>query len=103
MIVFGWRIGLRNYLAANSNGLSGGLALFWDESIKVELLSMGGRWNVWVHLERGVADTSWTDILPDACLLHLTSVRPDRCPILLYFGNEESQRRKSTCHRYEIM
>lgn len=38
-----WRLGLKNYLASDSNGLSGGLALFWDESLCVTLLSQGPR------------------------------------------------------------
>jgi hypothetical protein len=36
-----WSIGLRNCLSVDSVGLSGGLALFWDESINVTLLSQG--------------------------------------------------------------
>jgi hypothetical protein len=35
------RLGLRNYLAVSSNGLSGGLALFWDENLDISLLSKG--------------------------------------------------------------
>lgn len=38
-----WRLGLRNCLAVSSVGLSGGIALFWDESINVSLLSQGER------------------------------------------------------------
>lgn len=34
-----WRLGFRNCLPVSSSGLSGGLALFWDDSIKVNLLS----------------------------------------------------------------
>jgi hypothetical protein len=36
-----WSFGLRNCLSIDSVGLSGGLALFWDESINVTLLSQG--------------------------------------------------------------
>jgi hypothetical protein len=39
-----WTIGLRNCLSVDSVGLSGGLALFWDESINVTLLSQGERY-----------------------------------------------------------
>ncbi|CAN6299204.1 unnamed protein product [Urochloa humidicola] len=39
-----WRIGLRNCLPVSSVGLSGGLALFWDESIIITLLSQGDRY-----------------------------------------------------------
>ena len=38
-----WRLGLRNCLAISSFGLSGGLALFWDKSLYVSLLSQGDR------------------------------------------------------------
>jgi hypothetical protein len=38
-----WRLGLRTCLAVSSDGLSGGLALFWDDSISVSLLSKGER------------------------------------------------------------
>ncbi|CAN6204103.1 unnamed protein product [Urochloa humidicola] len=38
-----WRLGLRNCLDVDSDGLSGGLALFWDDSIEVSLLSQGER------------------------------------------------------------
>ncbi|KAJ1259149.1 hypothetical protein BS78_10G132000 [Paspalum vaginatum] len=36
-----WRLGLRNSLAINSVGLSGGLVLYWDEAITVSLLGQG--------------------------------------------------------------
>ena len=39
-----WKLGLKNCLAANSDGLSGGLVLFWDENISVTLLSQGERY-----------------------------------------------------------
>jgi hypothetical protein len=39
-----WSIGLRNCLSIDSEGLSGGLALFWDELINVTLLSQGDRY-----------------------------------------------------------
>ena len=38
-----WILGLHNCLAISSVGLSGGLALFWDESLYVSLLSQGDR------------------------------------------------------------
>jgi hypothetical protein len=37
-------VGFRNCLAVSSDRLSGGLALFWDESINVSLLSKGERY-----------------------------------------------------------
>lgn len=38
-----WRLGLSHSLAVSSVGLSGGLALYWDESINVTLLYQGDR------------------------------------------------------------
>jgi hypothetical protein len=38
-----WRLGFRHSLAVSSVGLSGGLVLFWDESINVTLLYQGAR------------------------------------------------------------
>ena len=39
-----WKIGLKHSLAVDSDGLSGGIVLFWDESISVSLLSQGERY-----------------------------------------------------------
>jgi len=39
-----WKLGLKNCLAVDSDGLSGGLVLFWDENINVSLLSQGERY-----------------------------------------------------------
>ena len=36
-----WRLGLRNCLTAKGVGKGGGLGLFWDENLDVELLSIG--------------------------------------------------------------
>lgn len=38
-----WRIGLKGCLAVGSDGNSGGVALFWDETISVKLLGMCNR------------------------------------------------------------
>lgn len=38
-----WRIGLKNVLSFSEKGKGGGLALFWDESLDVQLLGMSGR------------------------------------------------------------
>jgi hypothetical protein len=35
-----WRLGLKGCLAVGSEGNSGGIALFWDESISVTLIGM---------------------------------------------------------------
>jgi hypothetical protein len=39
-----WRLGLKGCLAVDSKGKSGGLALFWDENIQVDLLSIDERY-----------------------------------------------------------
>ena len=36
-----WRLGLKGCLAVDSHGKRGGIALFWDENILIDLLSMG--------------------------------------------------------------
>ena len=38
-----WRIGLKGCLAMGSDGNSGGIALFWDESISIKLIGMCNR------------------------------------------------------------
>ena len=38
-----WTIGLKGCLAVGSDGNSGGIALFWDESISVKLIGMCNR------------------------------------------------------------
>jgi hypothetical protein len=53
-----WRLDLRNSLAVSSDGLSGGLGLFWDESLDVFLLSQGERhFDVLIKEELGL--TPW--------------------------------------------
>jgi len=39
-----WRLGLKGCLAVDSHGKRGGIALFWDENILIDLLSMGDRY-----------------------------------------------------------
>lgn len=39
-----FKLGFRNSLAVSSIGLSGGLALYWDESITLSLLPQGARY-----------------------------------------------------------
>ncbi|KAG2644822.1 hypothetical protein PVAP13_2KG380405 [Panicum virgatum] len=39
-----WKLGLKICLAIDSDGFSGGIALFWDEYINVSLLSLGERY-----------------------------------------------------------
>jgi hypothetical protein len=38
-----WILGLKHCVAHHEPGKGGGLALFWDESIEVELNKIGGR------------------------------------------------------------
>jgi hypothetical protein len=38
-----WRIGLKGCLSVGNDGNSGGIALFWDESISVKLIGMCNR------------------------------------------------------------
>lgn len=36
-----FRLGLKNYFVVHDRGKGGGLGLFWDESIKIDILSYG--------------------------------------------------------------
>jgi hypothetical protein len=47
-----WRLGLRKCFAANGEGKGGGIALFWDESMTIELKSFNGR-----HIDVLVAES----------------------------------------------
>lgn len=38
-----WRLGLKGCLAVSSNGLSGGIALFWEENLDVKLITIDNR------------------------------------------------------------
>jgi len=53
-----WRIGLRHCLALDSVGLSGGIALFWDESVDVTLLSQGER-HIDVKIKKSPDQAPW--------------------------------------------
>uniref|UniRef100_A0A453EDJ8 Endonuclease/exonuclease/phosphatase domain-containing protein n=1 Tax=Aegilops tauschii subsp. strangulata TaxID=200361 RepID=A0A453EDJ8_AEGTS len=39
-----WRLGMRGFCGVGSDGLSGGLALFWDESLQVTVLDSCARY-----------------------------------------------------------
>jgi hypothetical protein len=39
-----WRLGLKNCIAVDSDGRSGGLALFWHESVEVNLIEKNFRY-----------------------------------------------------------
>lgn len=63
MIVVGtknlrWKLRLRNCLVVDSNGLSGGIALFGDESIRVSLHSMSDRF-IDVIIQETPETTPW--------------------------------------------
>lgn len=52
------RLGLRGFVGMDSDGMSGGLALFWHESIHMEIKSINERYiDVYVCLSRG--EPSW--------------------------------------------
>jgi hypothetical protein len=38
-----WRLGLKHVISFKEDGKGGGVALFWDESIEVDLLGVGSR------------------------------------------------------------
>lgn len=38
-----WRLGLKHVVSFHEPGKGGGLALFWDESVEVELFKIGSR------------------------------------------------------------
>lgn len=202
-----WRLGFRNCISVSSDGMSGGLALFWDESVTVSLLSQdsryidvlvkesqndapwratfvygeprverrremwdvlrslcgvwtgpwmvmgdfneamwqyehfsetprcerqmmdfrevlshcdlhdlgfsglpwtynnnqGGRRNVRVRLDRGVANTEWSAMFPDASVEHITSPRSDHKTLLLKVAPGRLGQRSTQIFRYEIM
>jgi hypothetical protein len=39
-----WRLGLKNCIEVDSDGRSGGLALFWHESVEVDLIEKNFRY-----------------------------------------------------------
>jgi hypothetical protein len=53
-----WRLGLKGCLAVGSNGNSGGIALFWEESISVSLLGMSDRL-IDVHVQENPTTPPW--------------------------------------------
>ncbi|PNT69987.1 hypothetical protein BRADI_2g04043v3 [Brachypodium distachyon] len=38
-----WRLGLKNVIVHSEQGKGGGVALFWDESVIVDLVKLGSR------------------------------------------------------------
>lgn len=52
------RLGLRGFSGVDSNGLSGGLALFWDESLQVNILDKCDRYIDVSVVDQG-SGTSW--------------------------------------------
>lgn len=53
-----WRLGFRNCISVSSDGMSGGLALFWDESVTVSLLSQDSRY-IDVLVKESQNDAPW--------------------------------------------
>ncbi|KAG2613942.1 hypothetical protein PVAP13_4KG383101 [Panicum virgatum] len=115
-----WRLGLKGCLARSCVGRSDGIALFWDESLVVNLITIADKvinvtvhedpasapwrisffygelrvedrhltWefmkNVWVRLDRAVANDEWCNLFDQASVEHLVSPCSDHCPILRY-------------------
>jgi hypothetical protein len=73
-----------------------GLPFTWDNG------RLGGA-NVWVRLDRAVADPAWKDIFSDVKVHHLTSSRSDHCLVLIDTRQDVWERRGSRIFRYEIM
>ena len=53
-----WRLGLKGFCGVSSFGLSGGLALYWDESLMVTVLDSCHRY-IDVSMEDRGADKKW--------------------------------------------
>jgi endonuclease/exonuclease/phosphatase family metal-dependent hydrolase len=64
--------------------------------------NQGGNRNVRVRLDRGVANTDWSALFPDAAVQHLTSSCSDHKALLLVAQLVE-QRSRGSIFRYEIM
>ena len=49
------RLGLSDFEGISSEGMSGGLALFWDESVSVQVQEVNKRWiDVYVRVNLGL-------------------------------------------------
>jgi hypothetical protein len=57
-----WILGLKCCLAVDSKGKSGGLALFWDENIQVDLLSIDERY-IDVSIKEDPNGEAWRAII----------------------------------------
>jgi hypothetical protein len=53
-----WRFGLKGCLAVDSKGKRGGLALFWDENIQVDLLTIDDRY-IDVFVRENLSSEPW--------------------------------------------
>jgi hypothetical protein len=53
-----WRLGLKGCLAVDSRGKRGGLALFWDENIQVDLLAIDDRY-IDVSVREDMSSDPW--------------------------------------------
>lgn len=52
------RLGLRGFVGVSSDGLGGGLALFWHEYVKMEIIGMNERY-IDVHGHLSLDDPIW--------------------------------------------
>ncbi|KAA3462149.1 reverse transcriptase [Gossypium australe] len=70
-------------------------------------IGFSGRWFTWERgnlpetnirerLDRGVANTNWISMFPDAKIRHLVHSTSDHCPLLISTENEECQKRSET-------
>ena len=50
-----WRLGLKGCLARSSIGKSGGIALFWDDALKVDLITISNKL-IGIEVQESVAD-----------------------------------------------
>lgn len=64
--------------------------------------NQAGDRNVRVRLDRAVANTGWSDLFPDASILHLTSPQSDHKALLLS-TQREGRGKQPRIFRYEIM
>jgi hypothetical protein len=65
--------------------------------------NQGGRRNVRVRLDRGVANTDWSIMFPNASVLHLFSAYSDHKALLLNVDRASGVSHQRRIFRYEIM
>lgn len=65
--------------------------------------NQGGQRNVRVRLDRGVANSDWSLLFPEAMVTHIDSSRSDHKALLLQCSGDVSNNRPPKIFRYEIM